>query len=120
MLFPAYYVNWYDDTAATPEGRRKKTMQVWATMVQRSMKVALRWNRPVLPFIWMQYHDKLNQPVLATRFGVNAADAAHAGEYGMMVSLRGQDIGRVALADAVRLGKLVPQSRYDDAAEFFG
>ena len=27
--------------------------------------------------------------VLATRFGVNAADAAHAGEYGMMVSLRG-------------------------------
>ncbi len=33
--------------------------------------------------------------VLATRFGVNAADAAHAGEFGMMVSLRGQDIGRV-------------------------
>ena len=58
--------------------------------------------------------------VLATRFGVNAADAAHAGEYGMMVSLRGQDIGRVPLADAVRQLKLVPQSRYDDAAEFFG
>ena len=54
--------------------------------------------------------------VLATRFGVNAADAAHAGEYGMMVSLRGQDIGRVPLADAVRQLKLVPQSRYDDAA----
>ena len=35
--------------------------------------------------------------VLATRFGVNAADAAHAGEYGQMVSLRGQDIGRVSL-----------------------
>jgi 6-phosphofructokinase 1 len=58
--------------------------------------------------------------VLATRFGVNAADAAHAGEYGMMVSLRGQDIGRVPLADATRQLKLVPQSRYDDAAEFFG
>lgn len=58
--------------------------------------------------------------VLATRFGVNAADAAHAGEYGMMVSLRGQDIGRVALADATRQLKLVPQTRYDDAAEFFG
>ena len=58
--------------------------------------------------------------VLATRFGVNAADAAHAGEYGMMVSLRGQDIGRVSLADAMRQLKLVPQSRYDDAAEFFG
>ena len=58
--------------------------------------------------------------VLATRFGVNAADAAHAGEYGVMVSLRGQDIGRVPLADAVRQLKLVPQSRYDDAAAFFG
>jgi phosphofructokinase-like protein len=58
--------------------------------------------------------------VLATRFGVNAADAAHAGEYGMMVSLRGQDIGRVPLVDATRQLKLVPQSRYDDAAEFFG
>jgi phosphofructokinase-like protein len=58
--------------------------------------------------------------VLATRFGVNAADAAHTGEYGVMVSLRGQDIGRVPLADAVRQLKLVPQSRYDDAAAFFG
>ncbi|CAN5545495.1 ATP-dependent 6-phosphofructokinase [soil metagenome] len=58
--------------------------------------------------------------VLATRFGVNAADAAHAGEYGMMVSLRGQDIGRVSLADATQQLKLVPQSRYDDAAAFFG
>ena len=58
--------------------------------------------------------------VLATRFGVNAADAAHAGEYGMMVSLRGEDIGRVPLADAVSQLKLVPQTRYDDAAAFFG
>ncbi len=31
-----------------------------------------------------------------------------------------QDIGRVPLADAVRQLKLVPQSRYDDAAAFFG
>ena len=31
-----------------------------------------------------------------------------------------QEIGRVPLADAVRQLKLVPQSRYDDAAEFFG
>ena len=58
--------------------------------------------------------------VLATRFGVNAADAAHAGEFGTMVSLRGEDIGRVPLADAVAHLKLVPQSRYDDAAAFFG
>jgi len=36
------------------------------------------------------------------------------------VSLRGQEIGRVPLADAVRQLKLVPQSLYNDAAEFFG
>ena len=35
-----------------------------------------------------------------------------------MVSLRGQDIRRVPLADAVRQLKLVPQSRYEDAAAF--
>jgi 6-phosphofructokinase 1 len=58
--------------------------------------------------------------VLATRFGVNAADAAHAGEYGQMVSLRGQDIGRVSLADATRHLKLVPEDRYDEGAAFFG
>ena len=58
--------------------------------------------------------------VLATRFGVNAADAAHTGEFGKMVSLRGQDIGLVSLADATRHLKLVPQSRYADAAAFFG
>jgi hypothetical protein len=34
--------------------------------------------------------------------------------------MRGQNIGRVLLADAVGQLKLVPQSRYDDAAEFFG
>jgi ATP-dependent phosphofructokinase / diphosphate-dependent phosphofructokinase len=37
-----------------------------------------------------------------------------------MVSLRGQDIGRVSLAEATRNLKLVPESRYDDAAAFFG
>jgi len=58
--------------------------------------------------------------VLATRFGVNAADAAHNGDYGMMVSLRGEEIGLVPLAEATKQLKLVPESRYKDAAAFFG
>lgn len=58
--------------------------------------------------------------VLATRYGVNAADAAHAGKVGQMVSLRGTQIGLVPLADAVKQLKRVPRERYDDAAEFFG
>lgn len=57
--------------------------------------------------------------VLATRFEVNAAYAAHVGEYGHMVSLHGQDIGSVSLVDAVRQFKLVPESRYDDATTLF-
>ena len=36
------------------------------------------------------------------------------------VLIGGEDIGRVPLADAVRQLKLVPESRYDDAAAFFG
>lgn len=58
--------------------------------------------------------------VLATRFGVNAVDAAHGGQFGNMVSLRGTEIGLVPLEEAVRQLKRVPQSRYDDAAAFFG
>ncbi|MGL4305066.1 MAG: ATP-dependent 6-phosphofructokinase [Mycobacteriaceae bacterium] len=58
--------------------------------------------------------------VLATRFGASAIDAAHTGKHAMMVSLRGQDIGLVPLAEAVRQLKTVPQSRYDAAAAFFG
>ena len=58
--------------------------------------------------------------VLATRYGVNAADAAHAGEFGQMVSLRGAQIALVPLAEAVKQLKRVPRERYDDAAEFFG
>ncbi|MFC7756477.1 ATP-dependent 6-phosphofructokinase [Tsukamurella soli] len=58
--------------------------------------------------------------VLATRFGVNAADAAHAGEWGKMVSLQGQEIGLVALSEAVSQLKRVPSARYEDAAAFFG
>ncbi len=58
--------------------------------------------------------------VLATRFGVNAADAAHSGEYGQMVSLHGAEITRVPLSEATKQLKLVPQHRYEDAAAFFG
>jgi 6-phosphofructokinase 1 len=58
--------------------------------------------------------------VLATRFGVNAADAAHNGDHGMMVSLQGPNIGLVPIGEATKELKLVPQNRYEDAAAFFG
>ncbi|MGC9667283.1 6-phosphofructokinase [Planosporangium sp. 12N6] len=58
--------------------------------------------------------------VLATRFGLNAIDAAHDGDFGKMVALRGTDIVRVPLAEATRELKTVPVERYTEAEVFFG
>ncbi|MEY4862465.1 MAG: hypothetical protein RLZ51_560 [Pseudomonadota bacterium] len=46
--------------------------------------------------------------LLATRFGVQAARAALAGRYGVMVSLKGQDVVEVPLAQAAQGVRLVP------------
>ncbi|HEX5938016.1 MAG TPA: ATP-dependent 6-phosphofructokinase [Actinomycetota bacterium] len=58
--------------------------------------------------------------VLATRFGIAAADLAAAGGWGRMVALYGRDIRDVRIADTVGLRNLVPIELYRDAAVFFG
>ncbi len=58
--------------------------------------------------------------VLATRFGLAAIDAVHAGHWGTMTALHGTDIVQVPLADAVGTLKTVPPERYAEAAAFFG
>jgi 6-phosphofructokinase 1 len=58
--------------------------------------------------------------VLATRFGVHAIRAVADGESGVMVALRGTDIVRVPIDDAVRELKRVPLERYAEAEVFFG
>jgi ATP-dependent phosphofructokinase / diphosphate-dependent phosphofructokinase len=58
--------------------------------------------------------------VLATRFGLAAVRAVHEGATGVMVALRGTDIVRVPLAQAVAQLKLVPLERYEEAEVFFG
>jgi ATP-dependent phosphofructokinase / diphosphate-dependent phosphofructokinase len=58
--------------------------------------------------------------VLATRFGVKAIEAADRGEFGSMVSLRGNDIVLAPLADAVAEPKLLDDDLYDTAEVFFG
>jgi ATP-dependent phosphofructokinase / diphosphate-dependent phosphofructokinase len=58
--------------------------------------------------------------VLATRFGIEAIDAVHQNDFGTMVALRGADIIRVPLADAVRELKTVDRRLYDAASVFFG
>jgi phosphofructokinase-like protein len=58
--------------------------------------------------------------VLATRFGIHAIRAVADGAFGMMVALRGTDIVRVPIADAVSQLKLVPPERYAESEIFFG
>jgi len=58
--------------------------------------------------------------VLATRFGMHAAQAVYEGAFGTMVALRGTDIVRVPLGEATRELKLVPPERYAEAEVFFG
>ncbi|CAN5552151.1 6-phosphofructokinase [soil metagenome] len=58
--------------------------------------------------------------VLATRFGIAAIDAVEAGDYGVMVALRGTDIVRVPLFEAVGELKTLTQDLYDSAGVFFG
>jgi 6-phosphofructokinase 1 len=58
--------------------------------------------------------------VLATRLGIAAIDAAHRGEYGVMVALRGQDIVTVPIAEATAELKTVDPTIYEVAEVFFG
>jgi ATP-dependent phosphofructokinase / diphosphate-dependent phosphofructokinase len=58
--------------------------------------------------------------VLATRFGLGAIDAAHAGAWGTMTALRGTQIELVALADAVHQLRLVPVEEYMRYGVLFG
>jgi ATP-dependent phosphofructokinase / diphosphate-dependent phosphofructokinase len=58
--------------------------------------------------------------VLATRFGLQAAELVRREDWGMMAALRGDDIVAVPLAEAVSDLKVVPRELYDRAAAFFG
>ena len=58
--------------------------------------------------------------VLGTRFGVAAIDAVNDGDFGKMVALRGTDIVRVPLDEALAEPKLLDPALYATAEVFFG
>ena len=58
--------------------------------------------------------------VLATRFGLEAADLALGGDFGQMAALRGDDVVAVPLAEATAELKVVPREWYEVARAFFG
>jgi phosphofructokinase-like protein len=61
-------------------------------------------------------HDR----ILATRFGIKAAEMVHEGRWGMMAGLKGDAIQAVPLAEAVSAWKLVPREMWELARVFFG
>jgi 6-phosphofructokinase 1 len=58
--------------------------------------------------------------VLATRYGLKAADLVHEGRWGTMAALHGDAIVDVPLREAVAELKTVPPEFYDVAKAFFG
>jgi ATP-dependent phosphofructokinase / diphosphate-dependent phosphofructokinase len=58
--------------------------------------------------------------VLATRLGLAAIDAAHAGQWGMMTALHATEIELVSLADAVAEVRRVPVEEYERYGVLFG
>jgi ATP-dependent phosphofructokinase / diphosphate-dependent phosphofructokinase len=58
--------------------------------------------------------------ILATRFGLKAADLVDTGEFGRMAALQGDSIVDVSLEEATRELKQVPPAVYDVARAFFG
>ena len=58
--------------------------------------------------------------ILATRFGLKAADLVEAGEFGQMAALRGDDVISCSLKEATSELKTVPPDWYDVSRTFFG
>ena len=58
--------------------------------------------------------------ILATRFGLKAADLVEEREFGQMAALRGDDVVAVPLEEATAELKTVPLEWYDVARTFFG
>jgi phosphofructokinase-like protein len=58
--------------------------------------------------------------VLATRFGLKAAELTQAGDFGKMAALRGDDVIAVSLEEATAELKTVPAEWYSVAQAFFG
>jgi phosphofructokinase-like protein len=58
--------------------------------------------------------------ILATRYGLKAADLVHERRFGRMAALHGDAIVDVALGDATAELKTVPPEWYDTAKAFFG
>lgn len=58
--------------------------------------------------------------MLGTRFGIKALDLVHEQAWGHMAALRGTEIVKVDLSEALDGLKEVPSERYEEAKILFG
>ena len=57
--------------------------------------------------------------VLATRFGLKAAELVYAGRWGEMAAQRGSEVTSVPISEAVESLKTVPPELFEEASRFF-
>ena len=121
-------------TLATPKGEENVTLsgqkdefghvqlggigQFLATEIEK--RTGFETRATVLGHIQRGGSPSAHDRVLATRFGVKAADMVAAGEFGRMAALRGNDVQSVALAEATAQLKTVDPAFYALAETFFG
>ena len=104
---PTSYVPPYTDPAGSHAERHLRASSALST--PRNTGSFQRGGTPVA-------YDR----VLGTRFGVEAIAAADEGDFGKMVALRGTEIVRVPLEEALAEPKLLDPRLYETAEVFFG
>jgi 6-phosphofructokinase 1 len=91
--------------------------EVIAGMIERKLNIETR--HATLGHIQRGGPPSAYDRVLATRFGLKAAELVLEGKFGMMASLRGNDITAVPLADAVTATRRLDMKYYAEAQEWF-
>jgi phosphofructokinase-like protein len=91
--------------------------EVIAGMIERKLNIETR--HVTLGHLQRGGAPSAYDRVLATRFGIKAAELVLAGQFGMMAALRGNDVEAAPLADAVKATKRLDPRYYQEAREWF-
>jgi 6-phosphofructokinase 1 len=91
--------------------------EVIAGMIERALNIETR--HVTLGHLQRGGPPSAYDRVLATRFGLKAAELVLSGKFGHMASLRGNDITSTPLADAVTATKRLDLKYYEEAQEWF-
>lgn len=92
--------------------------QVLATAIEK--KTGYETRVTVLGHVQRGGKPTARDRVLATRFGVAAMNAVHAGDFGIFVALRGTDIVKVPLSEVTAGIKTVDENLYEMSKTFWG